>query len=103
MYDQLARIARTEYDSIITSTQTVGRRAGTALKLRLHVVDGTPIDIWLSLDYERYSYHWEQRAKRGQIYRHDNAPDHPHISTHPKHCHNSDEETVKIATSLTAC
>lgn len=95
VYEQLARSALTEFGEIITSAQTIGRRAGAPLKLRLQVVDGTFIDIWLSPDHQRYSYHWEQRAKRGLLYRHDNAPDHPHISTHPKHCHNGDEDTVE--------
>lgn len=52
-------------------------------------------DVWLSPDLARYSYHWEQRAKRGLIHRHDNAPDHPAISTFPKHFHNGSESAVE--------
>ena len=95
MYDQLARIAKTEFGAVITHTETIGRRAGIALKLRLHVRDGTFIDVWLSADQKRYAYHWEQRAKRGLIHRHDNAPDHPEVATHPKHFHNGTEENVE--------
>ncbi len=95
MYDRLAAIAESEFSAIITRTQTIGRRAGVALKLRLSVRDGTFVDVWLSPDQQRYVYHWEQRAVRGLIHRHDNAPDHPHIATHPKHFHNGDEATVE--------
>ena len=95
MYDQLARIATTEFGAVITHTETIGRRAGIALKLRLHVRDGTFIDVWLSADQKRYAYHWEQRAKRGMLHRHDNAPDHPEIATHPKHFHNGAEDQVE--------
>ncbi len=49
----------------------------------------------LSPDLTRYAYHWEQRAKRGLIHRHDNAPDHPHISTSPKHFHNGSEANIE--------
>jgi hypothetical protein len=65
------------------------------LKLRLHVRDGTFIDVWLSADQKRYAYHWEQRAKRGLLHRHDNAPDHPEIATHPKHFHKGAEDQVE--------
>jgi hypothetical protein len=94
MYDQLARIAQREFGAVIIRTETIGRRAGVALKLRLHVRDGTFIDVWLSTDQRRYAYHWEQRAKRGMLHRHDNAPDHPEIATHPKHFHNCAEDQV---------
>lgn len=97
MYDRLAAIAEGEFAAIIARTQTIGRRAGVPLKLRLFVRDGTFVDVWLSPDQRRYVYHWEQRAVRGLIYRHDNAPDHPHIATHPKHFHNGDEATVEVS------
>jgi len=95
MYDELARLALTEFASVITHAETLRRRAAVPLKLRLTVRDGTLIDVWLSPDLARYSYHWEQRAKRGLIYRHDNAPDHPDVSTFPKHFHNCNENTVE--------
>lgn len=95
MYDELADIVEREFGAIVTHTQTIGRRAGVPLKLRLFVRDGTYVDKWLSPDRRRYVYHWEQRAVRGLIHRHDNAPDHPHIATHPKHFHNGDEAAVE--------
>jgi len=95
MYDSLEHIALHEFDDIVTGSQRLGRRAGITLKLRLYLRDGTFVDVWLSPDNSRYSYHWEQRAKRGLIHRHDNAPDHPEISTHPKHFHNGEESRVE--------
>lgn len=95
MYDQLAHIALAEFGDIVIQAETIGRRASVPLKLRLRIKDGTFVDVWLSPDLKRYSYHWEQRAKRGLFYRHDNAPDHPEISTHPKHFHNGSEEAVE--------
>lgn len=94
MYDQLARLATREFADIVAHTETIGRRSGTPLKLRLHIRDGSYVDVWLSSDLQRYAYHWEQRAVRGQIHRHDNAPDHPEIATHPKHFHNGSEESI---------
>jgi len=95
MYAKLAEIALQEFSDVITRSETLGRRAAAPLKLRLYVRDGTFVDIWLSPDLKRYAYHWEQRAKRGLFYRHDNAPDHPSIITFPKHFHNGDEHTVE--------
>ena len=94
MYDELLHLALTEFADVITRAETLGRRAAVPLKLRLYVRDGTLLDVWLSPDLSRYSYHWEQRARRGLIYRHDNTPDHPHISTFPKHFHNGNESAV---------
>ena len=95
MYDDLERIALDEFSDTVTGSRKIGRRAHTTLKLRLSVRDGTFVDVWLSPDGVRYAFHWEQRAKRGLIHRHDNAPDHPHIATHPKHFHNGSEEKVE--------
>ncbi|MBI1299837.1 hypothetical protein GC175_33345 [bacterium] len=95
MYERLAQIALQEFGDIITDFDLIGRRTGVPLKLRLHVHDGTYIDIWLSPDQKRYAYHWEQRAVRGLLHRHDNAPDHPEVATFPKHFHNGDEDTLE--------
>lgn len=95
MYEHLAELARREFPDLISGHAVIGRRAGAALKLRLFVRDGTFIDIWLSPNLERFAYHWEQRSVRGLLHRHDNAPDHPEISTFPKHFHNGSEEAVE--------
>lgn len=95
MYDSLEQLALNEFGDVVKESQQIGRRAHTPLKLRLNMSDDTFVDVWLSPDNTRYAFHWEQRAKRGLIHRHDNAPDHPHIATHPKHFHNGSEENVE--------
>ena len=95
IYESLAHIALTEFNDIIVDYQLIYRRATIPLKLRLFVCDETVVDVWLNSELTRYSYHWEQRAVRGLLHRHDNAPDHPHIQTFPKHFHNGIEETVE--------
>lgn len=95
MYEELGYLAINEFADVITDWQLFYRRATIPLKLRLQVCDGTYIDIWSNILAERYAYHWEQRAIRGLIYRHDNAPDHPDIPTFPKHFHNGSEENVQ--------
>jgi len=98
MYDELAQIALQEFDEIVSGFRIFRRRATTPLKLRLFIRDGTFVDVWLSPDGKRYAYHWEQRAVRGLIHRHDNAPDHPEIPTFPKHFHDGKEEIVRSST-----
>lgn len=95
MLDDLSRLARTDFADIVTSSQLVYRRAGLAEKARLHLRDGTYIDLWVNPAGTRYSLHWEHRAKRGLIHRHDNAPDHPGLTTFPKHFHNGSESRVE--------
>lgn len=95
MYQTLERIALEEYGDIVIGSQHIGRRAGASLKLRLDIRDGTFLDVWLNPVGTRYAYHWEQRAKRGVIHRHDNAPDHPHLATHPQHFHNGSETDIE--------
>ncbi|MEW6220970.1 MAG: DUF6516 family protein [Thermodesulfobacteriota bacterium] len=95
MYAQLAELALAEHGDIIIRAEPRARRAGVPLKVRLFVIDGTMIDVWLSPDRKRYSYHWEQRARRGLLFRHDNAPDHPHLATFPRHFHDGSDAEVK--------
>ncbi len=94
MYEELAHLAESEFGDIVTGWQLSYRRATIPLKLRLEVRDGTYIDIWVNPSAERFSFHWEQRAVRGVIHRHDNAPDHTEISTFPKHFHDGSENNV---------
>jgi len=98
MYEELARIAEGEFGDIVTSWQLSYRRAAIPLKLRLRVRDGTYIDVWVSPSMGRFSFHWEQRAVRGLIHRYDNAPDHPEVSTFPKHFHDGSEDNVLPST-----
>lgn len=94
LYYKLKLIAETKYKDIVTSTKILGNRTIGSTKLRVFFKDQTYLDIWISLS-GKYSYHWEQRSQRGTIYRHDNAPDFPHIKTHPKHLHNGDEKNIQ--------
>ncbi len=95
MYAVIERIALTEFADVVTGVRHIGRRANTILKLRLLIRDSTFVDVWLSPTGADYAYHWEQRAQRGCLHRHDNAPDHPHIATYPKHFHNGNEAIVE--------
>jgi len=92
-YKKLEKIALKEFSDIVDRIEIIGRRSVGSSKLRIHLKDETFVDVWISPS-GKYSYHWEQRAKRGLIYRHDNAPDFPEIITFPKHFHNGNEETV---------
>lgn len=94
MYAVIERIALTEFADVVTGVRHIGRRANAILKLRLLIRDSTFVDVWLSPTGADYAYHWEQRAQRGCLHRHDNAPDHPHIATYPKHFHNGAEAIV---------
>jgi len=93
-YNKLKVIAESEYKDIVTSTKILGERTVGSAKLRIFLKDQTYLDVWLSPS-GKYSYHWEQRAQRGTIYRHDNAPDFPHIKTYPKHLHDGDEKSIR--------
>lgn len=95
MYALIEKLAVTEFSDIVVGTNRIGRRADTILKLRLLIRDGSFVDVWLNPTSTYYAYHWEQRAQRGCIHRHDNAPDHPQIATHPKHFHNGTELLVE--------
>ncbi len=94
-YRALKRIALSEFGDIVVSAEVVALPTGDPLKLRLEIVDGSLVDIFIS-STGRYSYHWERRLIGGGIYRHDNAPHERwrNISTFPKHFHNGGEYNV---------
>lgn len=94
LYDKLKTIAEDEYKDIVTSTEILGKRTIGSAKLRIFLKDQTYLDVWLSTS-RKYSYHWEQRAQRGTIYRHDNAPDFSHIKTYPQHLHDGNEKNIQ--------
>jgi len=95
-YLSLKKLIEKHYPELIRSVTFIGGTELAPDKLRAHLKDNTFLDIWLSLDGD-YSYHWEQRAKRGIIYRWDNAPDHSEIKSHPKHFHNKTDSEVKAS------
>ncbi len=92
-YQALARLALDEFKDIVTGTTFVGGTPASPNKLRLRFADGSFLDVWLSADRD-YAYHWEQRRQRGRLYRWDNAPHHPRVSTFPDHFHDGDESTI---------
>jgi hypothetical protein len=94
LYIKLENKILIEFKDIVISTKILRRKSYGASKLRLYLVDETFMDIWIS-ETGKFSFHWEQRKKRGLIHRHDNAPDFPNIKTFPKHFHNGEEENVK--------
>lgn len=94
LYEKLKAIAESDYKDIVSSTEILGNRTIGSTKLRIFFKDQSYLDVWLSLS-GKYSYHWEQRAQRGIIYRHDNAPDFPRIKTHPQHLHDGNEKNVQ--------
>jgi hypothetical protein len=83
-YRELATIAEAEFSDVILH---VDQRAE---KLRLHLIDGSYVDIWYSVRLEgRFAYHWERRMINGSVYRYDNRP-HEHLKSmksYPKHFH----------------
>ena len=97
IYDDLSVIAQSEFADTVTRVEPLGRRANTPLKLRLHLRDTTYIDVWFNPVGNEYAFHWECRAVRGLLFRHDNAPDHPEISTHHKHFHNGSEANIEAS------
>ena len=64
IFEELRIIAETSFGNIIDKTKYIFGKTRAPNKLRIFIIDGTFVDIWLSPDGD-YSYHWEQRAKRG--------------------------------------
>ena len=92
-YQSLADLASDEFSDIVSGSQMIGGTPADPNKLRLNIKDGSYLDIWLSEDND-YAYHWEHRRQSGKIYRWDNAPHHPEVSTFPKHFHDGNESAV---------
>ena len=86
---ELAEIAEREFPDIVEFTEVTH-------KLRIFIVDGSFVDVWLSERLNRYAYHWEKRHIDGKIFRHDNIPHArwKYVKTFPKHFHNVSEESV---------
>jgi len=93
IYQALVRIAQAEFSDVVTNTTYIGGTSSSPNKLRIALVDGSFMDIWLSADGD-YAYHWERRRQTGQMYRWDNAPHYPKIGTFPAHFHDGDESTI---------
>ncbi|MBN1889697.1 MAG: hypothetical protein JW850_17000 [Thermoflexales bacterium] len=96
IYNTLKAIASTEFPDIVVSAHVICLPTGDPLKLRLDIVDGSLLDVFLSVS-GRYSYHWERRlTPQGNLYRHDNAPHGKwrRVASFPKHLHDGSEDNV---------
>lgn len=95
-YAALKTIALNEFGDVVASAQVMSLPTGDPLKLRLDIIDGSLLDVFISVT-GRYSYHWERRLiGKGDLYRHDNAPHDRwrHVATFPKHFHDGSENNV---------
>jgi hypothetical protein len=96
IYEELRQIALSDYGDIVVQVAIIRLPTGDPLKLRLNLVDGSLIDVHLSVS-GRYSYHWDRRmAGKEEIYRHDNAPHTvwQYVTTFPRHFHDGREDKV---------
>jgi hypothetical protein len=96
VYRTLLPISLREFSDIVVHAQIISLPTGDPLKLRLDMVDGSLLDVFISLS-GRYSYHWERRLVSADgFYRHDNAPHAKwrHVATFPKHFHNGSTSDV---------
>ncbi len=91
----LRDIALSEFADIVVRTEFIFSPAGHVRKLRVHLLDSSFVDIWLSHKGD-YAFHWERRFLDGTLYRHDNAPHQRwrHVPTFPKHYHDGREDNV---------
>jgi hypothetical protein len=55
IFHHLSSIAITEFPNIVIKTEILYAPAGTPRKLRIHLIDTSFIDVWLSLSGD-YSY-----------------------------------------------
>lgn len=96
LLQSLRDIALSEFLDIVEETELIYSPAGRVRKLRIHVLDGSFVDVWFSSKGD-YAFHWERRPINGTLYRHDNAPHRRWrgIRTFPKHFHNGTEDNVQ--------
>lgn len=95
VYGELERLAAAHFSDIVIGTEILLLPSGDPLKLHLQILDGSLLDVYLSLS-GRYFYHWERRLVSGEVYRHDNAPRvrWNNVSIFPKHFHDGREDNV---------
>ena len=86
---KLAEITEREFSDIVEFAEV-------AHKLRIFIIDGCFVEVYLSERLNRYAYHWERRHIDGKIFRHDNIPHAKwkYVKTFSKHFHNGSEEKV---------
>lgn len=94
MYLKLKRKAENNYRDSVKSTKLIGEKTSYPNKLRIYFLNGSFLDIWLTLDGD-YSFHWESTLQDGLIHRWDNASDYPEVATFPQHFHEGTNKDVK--------
>lgn len=95
-YEALKTIALNEFGYVVVSAQIMSLPTDHPLKLRLDIIDGSLLDVFISVT-GRYFYHWERRLiGKDDLYRHDNAPHNRwrHVATFPNHFHDGNESNV---------
>ncbi len=94
IYLELESIAN-GFSEIVMDTKIIKLQSGEPLKLRISILDGSFLDVWISIS-GKYSYHWERRHIDGKIYRHDNASHKAwvQVKTFPRHFHDGEEQNV---------
>jgi hypothetical protein len=101
IYRAIETIALSEFSDVAIGAQILRLPTGDPLKLRLDIVDGPLLDVYISLT-GRYSYHWERRMTPAEdIYRYDNAPHERwrSLAGFPAHFHDGAESHV-VASEL---
>ena len=95
VYNSLLELVNKEFKDICEDANIMFSSTGRAQKVRIHLIDNTIVDVWLSRD-GRYSYHWSNKGVRDYVLRHDNAPHEKWntVSTFPKHCHEGSESNI---------
>jgi len=92
--DLLGRIANVEFAAMVTQVNRLGS------KLRVHLVDKSYIDVYVSRKLpDRFGFHWERGHIDGSVYRYDSFPgvNWSAVSTFPFHFHAGTQETVVAA------
>jgi len=90
LLDNLARIAEIEFSDIVDATEIM------ETKLRIMLLDGGFVDVWLSKKLaNRFGFHWEHKVT-DLSYRYDNFPDTKwsNVSTFPYHFHDGSQDNV---------
>jgi hypothetical protein len=65
VYRELESIAKGFSDAVV-DTRIIKLPSGEPLKLRVYIVDGCFLDVWISIS-GKYSYYWERRHVDGRI------------------------------------
>ena len=96
IYKEMKDIALSEFSDLAMAAEILRLSTGDPLKLRLDIVDGSFLDVYISVTGQ-YSDHWERRMiPAGDIYRYDNAPHEKwrSLKSFPRHFHDGAESHV---------